>query len=76
MRQILDLKRWPLDDLGGSEGQALVARCREELLDVGMFGLDALIRPDALKTAVAEVVPVLDAAAFTPGRRPFGRNRQ
>ena len=68
MRQILDLDRWPLDDLGGAAGRALVARCREELRDSGLFSLDALIRPDALETGVAEVAPVLNAAAFTHSR--------
>ena len=68
MRHILDLERWPLDELGGAKGEALVAHCREELRDAGLFSLDALIRPDALKTAVAEVAPVVDAAAFTHSR--------
>ena len=68
MRTILDLDRWPLDDLGGSEGKALVARCREELRDAGLFTLDALIRPDALETSVVEVAPVLDDGAFTHSR--------
>ena len=62
MRHILDLDRWPLQELDGLQGQALVARCRDELRGVGMFSLDALIRPDALKIAVAEVAPVLAAA--------------
>ena len=68
MREILDLDRWPLDDLGGAAGQALVARCREELRGVGMFSVDAVIRPEALKRVVAEVAPVLDASAFTHSR--------
>ena len=68
MRHILDLERWPLDELGGSKGKALVAHCREELRDAGLFSLDALIRPDALETSVADVAPVLDAAAFTHSR--------
>ena len=68
MRHVLDLDRWPLDDLGGAAGQALVARCREELREVGLFSLDALIRLDALATSVAEAAPVLDAAPFTHSR--------
>ena len=68
MRQILDLDRWPLDDLGGAAGQALVTRCREELRDAGMFSVDAMIRPEALERVVAEVAPVLDTAAFTHSR--------
>ena len=31
MRHILDLERWPLDELGGAKGEALVAHCRKEL---------------------------------------------
>ena len=68
MRHLLDLDRWPLHELDGLQGQALVARCRDELRGVGMFSLDALIRPGALKTSVAEVTPVLAAAAFTHSR--------
>ena len=68
MRHILDLDRWPLDDLGGPKGKALIARCREKLREAGMFSLDALIRPEVLETAVAEVAPVLDTAAFTHSR--------
>jgi hypothetical protein len=68
MRHLLDLDRWPLHELDGLQGQALVARCRDELRGVGMFSLDALIRPDALETAVAEVAPVLGTAAFTHSR--------
>ena len=68
MRHILDLDRWPLDDLGGPKGKALIERCREKLREAGLFSLDALVRPDALETSVAEVAPVLGAAAFTHSR--------
>ena len=68
MRHILDLERWPLDELGAVKGEALVAHCREELRDAGRFSLDTLIRPDALETSVADVAPVLDAAAFSHSR--------
>ena len=68
MRHILDLDRWPLHELEGVRGRALVARCRDELRGVGMFSLDALIRPDALRSSVSEVAPILDAAAFTHSR--------
>ena len=68
MKEILDLDRWPLHELDGLQGQALVARCREELRDAGMFSLGTLIRPEALETSVAEVAPVLDAVAFTHSR--------
>ena len=68
MRRILDLDRWPLDDLGGPKRRALIERCREKLREAGLFSLDTLIRPEALETSVAEVAPVLGAAAFTHSR--------
>ena len=46
----------------------MVARCREEFCEAGMFSLDALVRPEVIETAVAEVAPVLDTAAFTHSR--------
>ena len=68
MRQVLDLDRWPLDELDGANGRGLVARCRNELHETGMFSLAAFIRPDALQTCVAEVEPLLNFAAFTQSR--------
>ena len=68
MRTILDLDRWPVDALDEERGGALVARCRDELREAGMFSLEALIRPEALAAAVAEVEPLFDAASFTHAR--------
>ena len=68
MRKILDLDRWPLDELDGPAGRGLIARCRNELHETGMFNLAALIRPDALRACVAEVEPLLASAAFTQSR--------
>ena len=45
MRQVLDLDRWPLDALGDTRGRELVARCRSELGETGMFSLETLVRP-------------------------------
>ena len=68
MKQVLDLERWPLHELDTADGRALVDRCRNELRDTGMFGLAALIRPDALEACVTEVEPLFDSAAFTQSR--------
>ena len=68
MKQLLDLDRWPLDALDGAPGRALVARCREALDEAGMFSLDALVRPQALRAIVAEVEPLFETAAFTHAR--------
>ena len=68
MQSILDLDRWPVDALGGERGRALVARCRDELAETGMFSLEALIRPEALRAAVGEVEPLFGTASFTHAR--------
>ena len=66
--EILDLERFPLDRLESAAGIDLLEWCRRELDLHGMFNLDGLVRQAALAQAVAEVVPVLDAAAFTHRR--------
>ena len=64
MNRLLDLKRFPIDDLAGEPGLALVARCRRELAERGTFSLEEFVRPQALARCVAEVEPVFAAAAF------------
>ncbi len=64
MDRLLDLARFPLDDLTSARGQALVARCRQELADHGTFSLAGFVRPQALSQCIAEVQPVFDTAAF------------
>ena len=68
MRRILDLDRFPLDRLDGVRGRELLARCRRELRDTGMFSLAGLIRPEALARCISEVQPLLGTAAFTHSR--------
>ena len=68
MRQVLDLDRWPIDQPGGASGRGLIARCRDELRESGMFSLDALVRAEALRACVAEVEPLFDSSAFTQSR--------
>ena len=68
MRHFLDLDRFPLDRPDGAAGRALLARCRRELRESGMFSLAGLIRPRARERCVAEVEPLLATAAFTHAR--------
>ena len=67
-RHILDLDRFPLDRLDGAGGRSLLARCRRELRETGMFSLDGLIRPEPLRRCVAEVEPSFESDAFTHSR--------
>ena len=68
MEQLLDLERYPLDDLATAPGQALVARCRRELAERGMFSLEGFVRTQALTQCVAEIRSVFDRSAFTHKR--------
>ena len=68
MEQLLDLDRFPLDRPDIERGRALLARCRRELREAGMFSLEGLIRPDALRRCVTEVEPLLESAAFVHSR--------
>ena len=68
MKQILDLDRFPLDRLGGAGGRTLLARCRQELGDSGMFSLDGFIRSEALERCIAEIEPLFATEAFTHSR--------
>jgi len=62
---ILDLESYPLGDLDSEAGQALVARCRNDLARRGLFNLDGLVRKDALADCVAEVTAALERDAYT-----------
>jgi hypothetical protein len=64
IEQIIDLERYPIDQLRSAHGMALIARCQDELAREGMFNLGGLVRPDALTAAIAEVAPVIATRAF------------
>ncbi len=65
MRGIIDLERYPLDQLESTEGRTLVSRCRGELALSGMFNLVGLIRAEIMEQVVHEVTPVIQSNAFT-----------
>ena len=68
MKQLLDLDRYPIDELQSAEGQELVAACRRELAAQGLFNLEGFIRPQALENCVAELTPIVEDHAFTHRR--------
>jgi 2OG-Fe(II) oxygenase superfamily len=65
---ILDLDCYPLDKPGTTEWNGLVQRCKSDLFRDGMFNLNELMRPEALRKAVAELQPVMDTLSFTHRR--------
>jgi hypothetical protein len=68
MHDILDLDRYPLDKPGSPEWRALVDRCKTDLARDGMFNVEGLMRPAAVRSSVDDVTPVLDTSAFTHKR--------
>jgi hypothetical protein len=47
--------RYPIDDLEGPAGRALVRRCREQLRSLGACELEGFLRPDTVSEAVRSV---------------------
>ena len=66
--RMIDLKRYSMDRLDNAAGKALLARCKADLAERGMFNLEGLVRSDALKLAVKELRPVIDTKAFVHER--------
>ena len=65
MDDILNLSDYPLNELESAAGEALAQRCKAELAETGMFNLSGLVRPEALARCVGEVMPELEANAYT-----------
>ncbi len=64
----VDLERYPIDDLDGPAGRALVARCRAELAAVGACDLPGFLERRAIEQIVAEIPR--GARRLTGPRRP------
>lgn len=69
MQDVLDLVRFPIDRPDSAAGEALVARCGDDLARFGMFDMDGFVRPAALRCAREEVNPLLDSAGAVERRR-------
>ncbi|MBW4710698.1 2OG-Fe(II) oxygenase [Roseobacter sp. YSTF-M11] len=66
----IDLERYPLHRPDSPACTALVARCKADLAQDGMFNLEGFMLPDAIAETVAFAAPRLNAEhAFTHARR-------
>jgi hypothetical protein len=63
-RALIDTGRYPVDDVDGEAGAALVARCRADLEATGASQLDGFLRPEAVERLVGEAL-ALTGVAFT-----------
>ena len=68
MHDIFDLDRYPLDRMGSPERAALVADCRAQLDEIGMFNLEGLVTGAGIDRALTELVPLIGRHAFTHKR--------
>ena len=59
----IDLERYPIHDLDGPAGRALVQRCQAELAELGACDLPGFLERDAVEHIVTEI-PQLDASPF------------
>ena len=64
MRDILDLDRFPLDHPGSASWTALVAQCRADLADNGMFNLQGLMRKEVAQEVVTTLTPKFASDSF------------
>lgn len=59
---LIDLERYPIDDLETGKGAEFVRDCRAQMDAQGWCNLDRFIRPDALSALVAEAGELLPGA--------------
>ncbi len=62
--EMVDLERFPVDDLNSDEGQAFLAECRRKYREEGACLLQGFIKPFALDILAAEAEAVADRAYF------------
>lgn len=68
LEDVLDLQRFPIHQRGSDAYQALLARCKSELADNGMFNLPGFLLPQVAAKTVAQINPVMAEASFTHKR--------
>ncbi len=68
MYDFLDLERYPLDKPGSTSWTNLVARCREELQQGGMFSLDGLMDRATAESSGAALAPKFATESFHHAR--------
>jgi hypothetical protein len=65
--EVIDLDRYPIDQLGSPRGVALVAFCRAALAFEGACQLPGFVRPEAVRLMVAEALVKREQAHRTDG---------
>ena len=68
MRDIIDLDRFPIDQPGTSGYAALVARCKAELADQGMFNLEGFMHREVTDRLAGTLMPRYPSESFRHAR--------
>jgi hypothetical protein len=63
-RHLVDLARYPIDDISTGTGRAFADQSRQEYLDTGLCMLPGFIRPDAMTPLAAEAEAMRNDAYF------------
>ncbi|MGF7122421.1 HalD/BesD family halogenase [Rhodococcus sp. BE178] len=62
---VVDLTRYPINDLDGDRGRAFIAACREELLRTGVCQLSGFMVQDAVDRMVEQAIALAPSAFRT-----------
>lgn len=54
---VIDLEKYPINQPDSPQYQSIVAQCRADLENKGMYELPGFLKPDALRTTIAKVLP-------------------
>ena len=68
LQTVLDLDSFPLDRPDCTGYAALVARCKQEMAEEGMFNLDAFLRPAFARSEAEAHTPKMDSESFNHAR--------
>ena len=68
MHHLIDLETYPLDRPDSAEYASLVARCRDDIANDGMFNLSGFLRPGVAQAAADAASPTIKTAAFKHAR--------
>ena len=72
--ELIDLQKYPVHDLNGASGEALLAECIQSMRHAGYCNLPGFILPDALNLMMDEIQPLLAVASRgTIRRNVYGR---
>jgi hypothetical protein len=68
MHGLIDLQRYPLDQIGSPAWQRLVEWAQAEMAEHGMFNLEGFIDPAVALDAAGQVQPLMDSESYTHKR--------